>query len=451
VSENPEIQEADVVSASLLPVKAEPQSPEVAQKAAAPMTAAQAKVDAVANLTFKAYERASMLALTPDETKALQADFPDGAFQPGAAGKEHLIYIEHAYLRDRLSQVFGVGQWALIPRNRWAEPFTTFKGTEGQRVYVEAMLVIRGCFVSEAVGAMEYYPKNEAQNYGDAAEGAKTAALRRCCKELGVGLQAWKKDWCEGWWTRRRAIRTPTRATPLTAAAAKPAAKPVAAPPVAPGSAKWAVELQKLAKERLVTLLSATPPTRAAALTWFIREGLILDTEDLQDAPAYKLFPLPEVGTAEEHKERVKDRQLAIMQGVGEIADAQQAGQPPVAVPEDIKVPRDPGVKSDEQWELELARWPVPSWSEHFKRGFRTFADLRKAQLNGGGEFWWWWAKWEPKSWRDKAGALHPPKQADLDLRKMLDMAREHYEPNAPQDPDDRADNDGNPANYGDA
>lgn len=169
------------------------------------VTAAQAKVEAVANLTMKAYERASMLQLTPEESKALQADFPDEAFKPGAAGKENLIYIEHAHLRDRLNSVFGLGQWAIVPRSRWAEDFKTYKGVQGSRVYVEAMLLVRGCFVAEAVGDMAYYPNNESQNYGDAVEGAKTAALRRCAKELGIGLQAWKKDWCIGWWERKNA------------------------------------------------------------------------------------------------------------------------------------------------------------------------------------------------------------------------------------------------------
>lgn len=173
------------------------------------LTAAQAKVEAVANLTMKAYERAGTLELKPEEIQALQAPFPDEAFKPGAAGKEHLIYVEHAFLRDRLNEVIGPGQWALIPRSRWAEDFVTQKGVQASRVYVEAMLVVRGAFVSEAVGEMEYYPKNASQNYGDAVEGAKTAALRRCCKEFGIGLQAWKKDFCEGWWQRRRSGTKP--------------------------------------------------------------------------------------------------------------------------------------------------------------------------------------------------------------------------------------------------
>lgn len=168
------------------------------------ITPAQAKVDAVANLTMKVYERASQLNLTEDEMRRLQADFPDSAFRPGAGGKDNLIYIEHAYLRDRLNEVFGPGQWSIIPRSRWSEDFVTSKGKKGVRIYVEAMLCVRGCFVGEAIGDMDYY-KNDATNYGDAVEGAKTAALRRCAKELGIGLQAWKKEWCDGWWKRRNA------------------------------------------------------------------------------------------------------------------------------------------------------------------------------------------------------------------------------------------------------
>jgi len=203
--------------------------PEQIQKP--PVTAAQAKVDAIANLTMKAYERAGTLVLTPDEVTKLQAEFPDEAFKPGAAGKEQLIYIEHAYLRDRLNQVIGPCQWSIVPRNRWAEEFVIparpgKAAVNGTRVYVEAMLIIRGAFCAEAVGDMDYYPSNNQQNYGDAVEGAKTAALRRCCKEIGIGLQAWKKDWCEGWWRRRTGKGDPARGNQFQRAqgAAKPPA-----------------------------------------------------------------------------------------------------------------------------------------------------------------------------------------------------------------------------------
>lgn len=169
-----------------------------------PTNGKHGKEQAVADLTMSAYQKASLLQLTKEEAAALQAEFPDDAFRPGAAGKDNLLYIEHAFLRDRLNEVLGLGQWAIIPRNRWAESFVTQKNVAGSRVYIEAMLIVRGAFVAEAVGDMDYYPSNASQNYGDAAEGAKTAAFRRCCKEFGIGLQAWKKEWCAGWWQRNR-------------------------------------------------------------------------------------------------------------------------------------------------------------------------------------------------------------------------------------------------------
>jgi hypothetical protein len=166
------------------------------------ITAAQAKIEAVANLTASAYSKASELRLTPEESAALLAPFQDSDFQPGAAGKENLIYIQHSALRDRFTKVLGLGQWALIARSRWAQ-----EDRDCTTVYVEAMLLIRGCFVSEAIGDMNYYPKNKSTNYGDAVEGATTQAFRRCAKHFGVGLQAWDKDWCNGWLDRRNSNR----------------------------------------------------------------------------------------------------------------------------------------------------------------------------------------------------------------------------------------------------
>lgn len=192
------------------------------------VTAGQAKVEAVANLTFKAYERASTLVLTPEELKGLQEPFPDEAFRTGAAGKENLIYVEHSALRDRLNRVIGIGQWSIIPRSRWAVDGVTQKGTAMSTVYVEAMLVVRGAYVSEAIGDMVYYPDSAGTNYGDAVEGAKSAALRRCLKEFGVGLQAWSKEWTEGWWRRHNAPKTAARTD------ASPALKPAPSEPPIP-------------------------------------------------------------------------------------------------------------------------------------------------------------------------------------------------------------------------
>ncbi len=181
-----------------------------------PQTPAQARVDAVALLTMQAYERASTLVLDAQERKTLTADFPDDDFKLGAGGKADLIYLEHHALRARFHSVFGPGAWSIIPRNRWTEEYRTSGGKQAVRVYVEAMLLVRGCFVGEAIGDMTYFPDNATTNFGDAIEGAKTAALRRCAKEFGVGLQAWNRDWVDGWKKRQRTGQSlpPVEATP---------------------------------------------------------------------------------------------------------------------------------------------------------------------------------------------------------------------------------------------
>lgn len=209
MSDNDNISEAEIQPEPTNAITTRPAQPVSTAVDKPAVTPEQAKVDAVAQLTMSAYSRASELKLTPEEIQGLEADFEDADFRTGASGKDNLIYIEHAALRQRLNRVIGNGQWSIIPRKRWTENFTIpatrdRQAQEAVRVYVEAMLVIRGCFVAEAIGDMVYYPNNQSQNFGDAVEGAKTAALRRCAKELGIGLQAWKKEWCNGWLSRNQ-------------------------------------------------------------------------------------------------------------------------------------------------------------------------------------------------------------------------------------------------------
>lgn len=173
----------------------------------------QGRVQGIAKALEAAYARASTLQLTTDESAAIQADFPDEAVRSGAGGKANLLYIEHAYTRQRLHEVFGPGQWSLIMRRMWTEDYQTSKGDPAVRVYAECVLLVRGCFVGESIGAMAYYPHNAEQNLSDAVEGAQSEALRRIAgKCLGIGLQVWKKSFCEGWhkrWPRGNAVQMP--------------------------------------------------------------------------------------------------------------------------------------------------------------------------------------------------------------------------------------------------
>jgi len=266
-----------------------------------------AKNKAISDLTAACYQKASQLQLTKEEIAALSADFPDEAFQPGAAGKENLIYIEHAALRERLDQVIGMGQWCVIPIRRWEEKFTyekeiwqggrrtgTFENVTGSHVYVDGIMLIRGAFVGSAIGEMTYYPDNHTQNYGDAVEGAETAALRRCCKRLGIGLQAWRKDWCNGWWDRKNAQkRQPTPFKRPEPPVAKESPKAAPGPVSTPAKAVVATERHRL--KALNNLQAAPGQANVGLVEGYLRSKLwITGDQGVMD------FPLDKVPTTKE-------------------------------------------------------------------------------------------------------------------------------------------------------
>ncbi len=195
-SEANEMVEYEASEGDVAAVESEPLAPA--------KSAGDYRIVSVANALDPAYANASTLQLTTEEAAALAADFPDEAFRLGAGGDPDLIYIEHAYLRQRLNQVLGVGASVPIRRNQWTEEFTYWSKTAkknlvGIRIYVDLVLIVRGCVVGEAIGDSVYYPHNPQTNYSDALESAKSNAFRRCCKEFGIGLQAWMKGWGEGW------------------------------------------------------------------------------------------------------------------------------------------------------------------------------------------------------------------------------------------------------------
>lgn len=386
------------------------------EKAAAkvPITAAQARIEAVADLTAKAYARASELKLTPEEIKALQADFPDDAFKPGAAGNEHLIYIEHAFLRDRLNSVIGPGQWAVIPRSRWGEDYKTRNGKAATRIYVEAMLMVRGCFVAEAVGEMSYFPNNDAQSYGDAVEGAKTAALKRCCKEFGVGLQAWKKDWCEGWWQRKNAAKKPAAPTPTPMAEAK--SRPNLMDKIASAAAATKKPDPHFATEKTREWMIAQIGERAPiAREYGIAVGILLDTELLTD------WPLDYVPVN-------KDQLATLMRCIEAFEQGDASGKPyppnplPASKPDIIDVghgkakaasnPDDPD-SPDAAWRS----FPMP-WGKH---SGTALGDLDKKYLFG------LWGNYEVET--EYNGKPKKPESIakDQQFRDMLDQAGQHY------------------------
>lgn len=379
------------------------------------ITPAQARVEAVANVLHKAYEKASTLQLTPEEVQKLKADFPHDAFKLGAGGNDRLIYIEHAYLRDRFDEVIGMGQWALVrSRPHWGEEFVTKQGQKAVRIYADCALLIRGCLVSEAIGEMVYYPNNAIQSYGDAAEGSETAAFRRCAKKIGVGLQAWKKDFCAEWMNSEQNVKV----YPVHVKVEKPSLKPKATP-------KFDEWLEACRRK----LLDLCKPVLISAWQYAVKEGWILDTERLDAVTATKMFPGFASGSVEASKEEMTKRKEEIMAGIQAVADGERDEElmnkftaayvdydpteleqtKPEQPEEKIQVPRDKEPLPEDNW------WRAVEI--HFGRNEGTaLGDMEKNTLYG------WWANWQPKEYKGQISAK------DKELREALDAAGEHYQ-----------------------
>ena len=191
---------------------------------------------AVASFLNTAYEKASTLQLTPEESAKLLAKFDDECVLRGAGGDADLIYISHIHLSNRLNEVLGIGQWAMLRRNIRQEDTETAKGQKMSRIYFEGVLVVRGTFLCEAIGTGNYYPHNPNDDYSGALEKAMSNCLTRLCKRLGIGSQVWDRAYCNRWLkidNERVAAEQEERRKTERAAAIAAKGKPVAAPAVA--------------------------------------------------------------------------------------------------------------------------------------------------------------------------------------------------------------------------
>ncbi len=82
--------------------------------------------------------------------------------------------------RRILIKAFGVGGWGLVPRG----PHTI----NTRNISREYALFCHGRFVAQARGEQDYFGPD---NLPTAAEGCKSNALVRCCKDLGIASELW--------------------------------------------------------------------------------------------------------------------------------------------------------------------------------------------------------------------------------------------------------------------
>lgn len=91
-----------------------------------------------------------------------------------------IVYLPEIKYRRILNKAFGPGGWGLAPRGETIVTANT--------VTREYALVVLGRLVSVARGEMDYFSP---EGIPTSAEGCKSNALMRCCKDLGVASELW--------------------------------------------------------------------------------------------------------------------------------------------------------------------------------------------------------------------------------------------------------------------
>lgn len=152
---------------------------------------------------FEGYAGVATVALSDSQAKDLAELLPDDAHDILPTGE---VYVSQVHYRRLLNKVFGPCGWALVPRGKFA--------MQGQTITREYALVgPGGRFISEAIGETDYQQSNQRMSYASAAEAAKSNALTRCCKDLGIASECWDKRWCEKW-IAKHAIKVWRKGTP---------------------------------------------------------------------------------------------------------------------------------------------------------------------------------------------------------------------------------------------
>jgi ribosomal protein L17 len=164
----------------------QPQEPNTQQ------LAAQAK-DPMGSLNFgeeikKMIATAGTLKLTDKQKKILEAPVKDEDVYIKPDG---LIYLSWFKYSERLSKAFGGTGWAMVPEGN---------AKLGRELIIWGFhLVIQGVYCGFAYGEQKYTAAFSKMSFGEACEGAKSNALMRLCKGIGIGLELFDKDFINNW------------------------------------------------------------------------------------------------------------------------------------------------------------------------------------------------------------------------------------------------------------
>ena len=143
------------------------------------------------------YQGASAQRFTKEEEEKLRRKLTDDEIE--IRPHDGCLYLPEMKYRNRLNDIFGPGAWALIPVGGWANRDKT--------VAREYALYIQGRFIAQATGEMDIIGGNKNISWATACEGARSNALVRCCKDIGIASELWDKNFDDEW-KRKHAKRT---------------------------------------------------------------------------------------------------------------------------------------------------------------------------------------------------------------------------------------------------
>jgi hypothetical protein len=155
-----------------------------------PSTAIAAAQPQGANQVAATPGQLGILKLTDDQKRALSR-IPDPAeieIRP-----DGLIYAPWTAYADVLDEAFGIGGWTLVPEGR--------PSVQDGFVMWQFHLFVQGRFVATAIGEHPD-PGNRRMSLANRAEAAKSDALVKCCKALGVFRDLWRTSYCQEWQAR---------------------------------------------------------------------------------------------------------------------------------------------------------------------------------------------------------------------------------------------------------
>jgi hypothetical protein len=101
-----------------------------------------------------------------------------------------LIYLPWVHYVKMLHEAFGM-EWALITQGS--------PTIRDNNVVWGFHLIVKGSLMGYVIGEQEYFPNNRRMSYTDACEAAKSNALMRLCKQIGVGLELWDPQFIDKW------------------------------------------------------------------------------------------------------------------------------------------------------------------------------------------------------------------------------------------------------------